>query len=67
MKKFISEYAGKFDVDEKMADGWTALFYSCFNNFHELTLILLNSGADPNKMDRLIRTPLHYAARYNNI
>ena len=50
-----------------MADGWTALFYVCFNNFQALVTLLLENGADPNRLDRLQKSPLHYAARYNNV
>jgi ankyrin repeat protein len=55
-------------VDMKSKDGWTALMYASMNGFVSIVDLLVAKGrADVNNTDRLHRTALHWAARFNNV
>jgi ankyrin repeat protein len=56
-----------FNVDQKMNDGWTALSYAAMNGFCSAVELLAKNGADVNATDRNLRSPFHWAARFNNI
>lgn len=67
VKFLLAEYKADLNIETRMSDGWTPLFYASFNGFLQLTKVLLEAGADPNRLDRLQNCPLHYAARFNNV
>ena len=51
-----------------MLDGWSALMYASMNGFVTIVeYLVVHGGADVSICDRLHRTALHWAARFNNI
>mmetsp|Transcript_1356 Transcript_1356/g.1773 ORF Transcript_1356/g.1773 Transcript_1356/m.1773 type:complete len:149 (+) Transcript_1356:669-1115(+) len=51
-----------------MLDGWTALMYASMNGFVSIVEYLVNhGGAEISATDRLHRTSLHWACRFNNL
>lgn len=69
LKSFIECFTeeNEFDINHKMKDGWTALFYASLNGFVSVVEYLKSKNANVSATDRLFKTPLHYSARYNNI
>ena len=63
----LTEFKSSIKVDNVSKDGWTALFYCCFNGYLSIFNLLVKNGANMYAFDRLQRNPLHYAARYNNV
>jgi ankyrin repeat protein len=61
-----SEYED-WDIDHKMADGWTALHYAAMNGFCSIVEYLIKNGANIDASDRLHRSALHWACRFNNV
>jgi len=57
----------KIKLNEKNHSGMTALHWAVFQNFEEISLQLLNAGADANIPDNGGFTPLHRAAANGNI
>ena len=49
-----------------MRDGWTALQYAAMNGYSQIVILLKQSGADINTLDKLDRNCWHWAARFNN-
>ncbi len=54
----------KASVDTKTADGWTGLFYATFNNQIPVTQYLVSKKANINLLDKYVRSPLHWAAKF---
>ena len=49
-------------------DNQTPLHYSTINKFHDISSLLINSGANPNIPEKeLQRTPLHFASSLNDV
>ena len=69
VKMFIENYSswGDYLIDHKMADGWTAMQYATMNGFKQIAEYLIKNGADVNTSDRLHRSALHWACRFNNV
>ena len=68
VKMYVEDYQGQFDMELKMKDGWTALHYASMNGYAPVIEYLLTEGhADVNATDRLFKTCLHWAARFNNV
>lgn len=70
VKLIMDEYkhTEDFNVDHKMADGWTALMYASMNGFISIVdLLHKDGGADINTVDRLHRSCLHWSCRFNNL
>lgn len=58
---FINEIKKKkLDINEKSNYGITALHYSGFHDA-EIAKLLIDNGADPNIVDKLGKTPLHWS------
>ena len=55
-----------WDIEHKTADEWTALQYAAMNGQISIVKFLLGKGADINTKDKMERTPLHWACRFNN-
>jgi ankyrin repeat protein len=65
-EKYIKE---GYDVDEPAYEGITALLLACDLGREKEARILLENGADPNKHDNMMTTPLEvaFAKKYENI
>jgi len=55
-------------MELQMKDGWTTLMYASMNAYAPVIEYLLEVGkANVNTVDRLHKTCLHWAARFNNV
>ena len=54
----------KYVINERNDRGWTPLIISLFNGYNEVSALLLENGADPNKGSCKYTTPLMYAKSY---
>jgi ankyrin repeat protein len=67
IKMMLEEYKDEFEPKKQSKDGWTAIMYASMNGYGVLTEYLIEeTNIDVNKMDRVHRNALHYAARFNN-
>ena len=65
--KSVNQGTGGFHINNKSVDGWTALHYAVINGFGTIAEMLVAEGAaDINCVDRLFRSPLHWACRFNS-
>ncbi len=65
---YLRECKDEFGINKQCKDGWTCLFYATINGFSPILEVLLrNTDIDVNIRDRFIRSPLHWAARFNNV
>ena len=65
--KSVNQGRGGFHINNKSIDGWTALQYAVINGFGTIAeLLVTEGGADINCVDRLFRSPLHWACRFNS-
>jgi ankyrin repeat protein len=56
------------NMEAKTKDEWTAFFYAAFNGYVSIVRFLANVvGCKVDGIDKFRRTPLHWAARYNNV
>lgn len=69
IKMYLEKYNEYEDwnIDHKMADGWTAMLYAAMNGFCSIVEYLIRHGANVDASDRLHRSALHWACRFNNI
>ena len=64
----LDDYKEDFEINIKSKDGWTALMYASYNGFTSIVeLLLTTTKAKVDAVDRLNRTPLHWAARFANL
>ena len=56
-----------FNADCRTTDGWTAFSYACINGFLNTITFLAENKANIHTSDRIKRTSLHWAARFNNV
>lgn len=47
------------EINAESLDRWTALHYACFEGFAEITLLLIQRGANPEARTSINRTSLH--------
>ena len=57
---------GAFNADAKTIDGWTAFNYACINGFKNTAEYLQKKRVNVHTTDKLKRTALHWAARFDN-
>ena len=55
-----------FNADARTVDGWTAFSYATINGFLNTITFLAENKANIHTSDRIKRTALHWAARFNN-
>lgn len=67
IRYIIDNHRGKFEIDCRMMDQWTPFFYAAVNGYLITVEVLARHGkCNVNALDKLNRTALHWAARYNN-
>ncbi len=63
----LNNHKKQIDIEAKMMDGWTPVFYAAVNGYLITVELLVKEGrCELNAVDRFERTVLHWAARYNN-
>jgi ankyrin repeat protein len=69
IKLYIEKYTEyeDYNIDHKMLDGWSAMLYAAMNGFCSIVEYLIKHGANIDNSDRLHRSALHWACRFNNI
>jgi ankyrin repeat protein len=64
-EKYLTEKS--FKINHSSIDGWTALHYASNNGYLSVIEVLIKDfHADINAVDRLGRSALHWACRFNN-
>ena len=67
IKFLLTNHKKLIDIECKMMDGWTPVFYAAVNGYLITVETLVKDGwCELNAVDRFERTVLHWAARYNN-
>jgi len=67
IKYIIDNHRSKVELDCRMQDDWTPFFYAAVNGYMLTAEVLAKHGkCKVNAVDKLNRTALHWAARYNN-
>ena len=61
-KLLIGTYGVEIDLPDN--EGRTAIHYAAMSGNTKVMLLLLENGADPNKLTKKKDTPLHFAAKY---
>jgi len=60
-------YSSSVNVNQKTTEGWTAFSYACSNGMINTVSYLADEvEMDITILDKFDRSPLHWAARYNN-
>ena len=69
VKMYVEQYKDweDYNLDQKMLDGWTAMSYAAMNGFCSVVEYLIKQGANVDSSDRLHRSALHWACRFNNV
>mmetsp|Transcript_34776 Transcript_34776/g.45762 ORF Transcript_34776/g.45762 Transcript_34776/m.45762 type:complete len:161 (+) Transcript_34776:1154-1636(+) len=66
LKMYFEGYANMFNPDARTLDGWTAFSYACVNGFINTIEYLAERRVNIHTSDRIKRTALHWACRFNN-
>ena len=67
LKMYYDEYPNnQFNPDARSLDGWTAFNYACINGFLNTIEFLAEKRVNIHTSDRINRTALHWACRFNN-
>lgn len=65
-RALLTNHPAKADVNAKCKDGRGVLHFALFGSGgDDMIPLLLNHNADPNAVDKLDRTPLHYCVEHN--
>eukprot|EP00347_Sterkiella_histriomuscorum_P017290 403349951 len=65
MQMYLDSY--QFDIDHETIDGWSALQYASINGFISAIEVLHRFGASMNIVDKLKRSALHWACKFNQL
>ena len=63
---YYDEWPNQFNPDARSLDGWTAFNYACINGFLNTIEFLAEKRVNIHTSDRIKRTALHWACRFNN-
>ena len=66
LRLFYNRWPDQFNPDLRTQDGWTAFNYACINGFLNTIQFLYDKGVNVHTSDRIRRTSLHWAAKFNN-
>ena len=66
LRLIYNKWPNQFNPDHRTLDGWTAFSYACINGFLNTIQYLHDQGVNVHTSDRIKRTSLHWAAKYNN-
>ena len=64
---YYESYHNMFNPDARTLDGWTAFSYACVNGFLNTIEFLAEKRVNIHTSDRVKRTALHWACRFNNV
>ena len=69
IKMYVDKYEKwyAYDIDEVSNDGWTALLYASMNGYKSIVEYLIKNKANINCTDKMSRSALHWACRFNNL
>lgn len=60
-------FSNYIEINRKTIEGWTAFCYACCNGMtNTIDYLAIECNSDTSIEDKFERTPLHWAARYNN-